>query len=138
MQSNTRRDTKPELDLRRALQRIGLRFWKNRRPIHGLRCEADIVFPRLRLAIFVDGCFWHGCSEHKSLPLANADWWQAKLSRNVTRDHENNELLLGAGWTVVRLWEHESIEDMVSRVTDAIKAIRRQSNDWRNRRSAAT
>jgi DNA mismatch endonuclease (patch repair protein) len=138
MQSNTGRDTNPELELRKALQRVGLRFWKNRRPIRGLRCEADVVFPRLRLAVFVDGCFWHGCSEHKSLPVAHGDWWRAKLSRTVTRDRENNDLLARAGWTVVRLWEHESIEDMVSRVTGAINTIRQQSNDQRNRRSAAT
>lgn len=114
------------MDLRKALHRSGLRFWKHRRPIRGLRCEADLVFPRLRLAVFVDGCFWHGCAQHKSMPVANAEWWEAKLSGNISRDRTNDELLRRAGWVVVRLWEHQSMAEMVDEVTSAVQAIRKQ------------
>jgi DNA mismatch endonuclease, patch repair protein len=125
MQSNRGRDTVLEIELRRALHRAGYRFRKHRRPIRGLRCEADIVFIGLRLAVFVDGCFWHGCREHKTIPVAHGEWWTAKLNGNVARDRQNDELLRTSGWMVLRLWEHTSLDEMVRQVTSAVAQRRR-------------
>ena len=80
------------------------------RPVPTIRRTADIVFSRRRVAVFVDGCFWHGCPEHRTYPKANAEWWSAKLERNIERDADTDRRLSEAGWTVVRIWEHESPE----------------------------
>lgn len=119
MQSN-HRDTRLELDLRSALHRMGLRFRIHKRPIKDLRCEADLVFRRLRVAIFLDGCFWHGCPIHATYPVAHGDWWAIKLAGNIRRDRRNDQLLADAGWTVMRLWEHQSIDGMAAAVKEAI------------------
>ena len=124
MQSNRARDTTLELRVRSALHRSGLRFRKNRPPIEGLRCNADVVFPRERVAVFIDGCFWHSCPEHKTAPRTNADWWRSKLTANQERDVANTRSLEGAGWTVVRVWEHEAIDDIVATVRGALAAAR--------------
>jgi DNA mismatch endonuclease (patch repair protein) len=100
-----RRSTGPELALRRELHRRGLRY---RVDLAGLPGRPDIVFTRARLAVFVDGCFWHRCPEHGTLPRNNAAWWLAKLERNVARDRAKDEALRGLGWTVLHVWEHES------------------------------
>ncbi len=120
MQSNRPRNTKPEVALRSALHRDGMRFYKHRRPVAGLRCEADIVFPRARVAVFVDGCFWHGCPDHGTSPKTNATWWASKLDANRQRDLENDHALTSAGWTVIRVWEHEPITDAVTRIRDCL------------------
>lgn len=99
------RDTAPEMQLRRLLWRAGLRYRVNHR-IEGIR--VDIAFPRRRLAIFVDGCFWHCCPLHGSSPKNNASYWTNKLRENRERDQRQNRALLNAGWTVIRLWEHEA------------------------------
>jgi DNA mismatch endonuclease (patch repair protein) len=114
-------DTAPELAVRSALHRRGLRFWKHRAPIAGLRCKADVVFPRYRVAVFIDGCFWHGCSLHRSIPKANREWWREKIARNVARDRRNDELLKARGWMVVRVWEH----DDPARAAERIEAVLR-------------
>lgn len=101
------RDTAPELALRRRLHGMGLRFRVDMAPVPGFRRKADIVFTRRRVAVFVDGCFWHCCPEHGTMPASNAGWWAAKLARNVQRDAETDLRLAEAGWTVVRVWEHE-------------------------------
>ncbi len=101
------RDTAPEMALRSALHRLGLRYWVHRAPLPGIRRQADIVFPRQRLAIFVDGCFWHGCPLHGTEAKANAAFWQQKITRNRERDRETDRSFEGAGWLVVRVWEHE-------------------------------
>jgi DNA mismatch endonuclease (patch repair protein) len=119
MQSNRPRDTVLELDLRSALHRIGVRFRKHVRPVPGVRCEADLVFPRRRIAVFLDGCFWHGCPIHATHPATHGDWWAAKLAGNIERDRRNTELLLAEGWTVLRLWEHQPLEEMVAVVVAA-------------------
>jgi DNA mismatch endonuclease (patch repair protein) len=121
MQSNRPRDTNLEISLRSALHRAGLRFRKNRKLIPGLRCEVDIVFPSRRLAVLVDGCFWHGCPIHATRPAINGEWWAAKLDRKIERDRDNDERLRDAGWTVLRIWEHESMGDAVSRVVAAVR-----------------
>jgi len=107
MQGNRGKDTRPEIALRSALHRRGLRFFKNRRPLPDVRCRADIVFPGARVAVFVDGCFWHRCPVHGVSPTANRAYWHAKLDRNVARDRRNDGVLAEAGWRVVRVWEHD-------------------------------
>jgi DNA mismatch endonuclease (patch repair protein) len=124
MSRQARRDTAPELLLRRELHRRGLRFRVSRRAVPGLRSEADVVFGPARVAVYVDGCFWHSCPVHATKPAANADWWETKLSRNRARDRATDEALLAAGWAVVRIWEHEDPVVAADRV-EALVAARR-------------
>lgn len=121
MQSNKGRDNGLELAVRRQLFRAGLRYFVHRRPLQGVRCQADIVFPRRRVAVFIDGCFWHGCPIHATRPALNKEWWAEKLDRNIARDRENDGLLMGAGWRVLRFWEHEDPHHIVGVVRQAIK-----------------
>lgn len=115
MHAARRRDTAPELAVRRALFARGLRYFVDYRlPIP--RARADIAFPKKRLAVFIDGCFWHGCPEHATWPKANAEWWRAKITANMERDRRIDRLLGEAGWRVVRAWAHEPTEDVVARV----------------------
>jgi DNA mismatch endonuclease, patch repair protein len=120
MQNTKRRDTPAELALRSLLHRLGLRF-RVEYPLPGLRRRADVAFPRRKIAVFVDGCFWHGCPEHATWPRANAEWWRAKIEGNVARDRDTDARLLDAGWRVVRIWEHEAPPDGASRVVAAIR-----------------
>ena len=132
MQLQASRDTAPERTLRSARHRDGLRFRVHVRPIPGVRREADIVFPKARVAIFVDGCFWHGCPQHASWPKANADWWRQKIEANRRRDADTDERLRAAGWTVVRVWTHE---DPAARSADIAELVR--SRQTRDRRDAS-
>jgi DNA mismatch endonuclease (patch repair protein) len=116
MQRQRRHDTKPELALRSALHRLGLRYRVHRRPVPSIRREADVVFPRARVAVFVDSCFWHRCPQHATFPKENAEWWRAKLDANHARDRDTDARLAAAGWTVVRVWEHEDAAEAASRV----------------------
>lgn len=125
MQANTGRDTKPEVALRRAVHAMGLRYYVNRRPIKSVRRTADLVFPRLRLAVFVDGCFWHGCPRHHTVAKTNAAFWADKVDGNRRRDVETNGRLVDAGWTVLRIWEHEPVGDAAARVADMVVRLRR-------------
>jgi DNA mismatch endonuclease (patch repair protein) len=109
-----------ERDLRSALHRQGLRFRKNFVPVPDLRCKADVAFPRAKVAVFVHGCFWHRCPMHGSYPKANAEWWAAKLDANAARDRRNREALEANGWTVVELWEHQELKEMVDRVIEML------------------
>lgn len=111
-----RRDTAPELALRRELHARGRRFFVDRRVSTNTRCRADLLFPRARVAVFVDGCFWHLCEEHTHLPKANAALWRAKLLANRQRDAHHDAVLRGEGWKVVRVWEHEDVHDAADRV----------------------
>jgi len=115
MQANRSSDTSPEVRLRSALHRAGLRFYKHRRP-PGVSCRVDVVFPKARLAVFVDGCFWHGCPTHGTQPRLNHEWWEAKLARNRRRDERNQSELRAAGWEIIRVWEHEPVERAVTRI----------------------
>ena len=119
-----RSDSGLEQALRSELHARGLRFRKHHPPIAGFRCRPDVVFTRARLAVFVDGCFWHSCPEHATRPAANADWWREKLASNVTRDRRHDAALRAAGWHVLRLWEHQPLAEMVDGVTDALTAAR--------------
>ncbi|WP_435079272.1 very short patch repair endonuclease [Clavibacter michiganensis] len=107
MRANKRRDTAPELAVRRILHARGHRYRVDLRVAMESRSRADIAFTRQRIAVFIDGCFWHGCPDHLHLPKSNADYWGPKLARNVERDGEVTALLTGLGWTVLRFWEHE-------------------------------
>lgn len=116
------RDTVPELAIRSELHRRGFRFRVDRTPIPGLRSRADIVFGPARVAVYVDGCFWHSCPEHGTRPKANAEWWGRKLSRNQERDRETDRLLREHGWRVVRVWEHEDPVEAADKVVAAIES----------------
>jgi DNA mismatch endonuclease (patch repair protein) len=107
MLAQRRKDTVPEIALRKALHARGLRFRVHRRPIASIHREADIVFASRRVAVFVDGCWWHGCPEHRTPPVANREWWAAKIAVTRARDGDTNRRLADAGWTVIRVWEHE-------------------------------
>lgn len=110
------RDTGVELALRRALHALGLRYRVHRRPIAAVRREADVVFTRAKVAVFVDGCFWHGCPEHATWPKTNADFWRAKIEGNRRRDRDTDARLRAEGWRVVRVWEHEDPAAAAGRV----------------------
>ena len=128
MKANRRTDTKPELALRRALHGQGYRYRKDLRldlP-GGVRVRPDIVFTARRVAIFVDGCFWHCCPEHGSQPASNTWYWEPKLRRNVERDRAADAALGEAGWQVIRLWEHVSLEDAVAAVVDKLPLVPKQ------------
>lgn len=118
MRGNRSRDTAPELAVRRLVHAMGMRYRVNARPLPTLRRTADLVFSRRRVAVFIDGCFWHGCPDHHRLPRANADYWTAKVARNRARDAATDETLRAAGWTVLRFWSHVDPAD----VADAVRA----------------
>lgn len=116
------RDTDPERALRSSLHRRGLRYRLHRRPVPGLRRQADIVFGPARVAVFVDGCFWHCCPDHATSPKANGAWWATKLAANVARDRDTDERLNAAGWTVVRVWEHEDPTAAAARIAELVRS----------------
>lgn len=123
MRANRGTDTGPELALRRLLHARGWRYRVNHRVNVGeSSVRPDVVFTRRRVAVFVDGCFWHGCPQHMSWPKSNEDFWRQKIERNMRRDQEQDRLLKSAGWRVVRIWEHEPLEDALSRVEGTVRA----------------
>lgn len=122
MQRQARRDTKPEMALRRELHRLGLRYRVDRAAIPGVRRRADVVFSRTRVAVFVDGCFWHGCPLHGTRPKANAAWWADKLDANRRRDRDTDARLRAAGWTPVRVWEHEEMRMAAAQILGVVTA----------------
>ncbi len=128
MQANTGRDTKPELALRRAVHALGLRYFVGRRPVRSVRRTADLVFPRIRLAVFLDGCFWHGCPQHHTVAKTNAAFWADKVAMNRRRDADTDARLATEGWTVLRVWEHEPPADAAVRVAETVKALRKLSH----------
>jgi DNA mismatch endonuclease (patch repair protein) len=119
---NRRVDTKPEVNLRSMLHRRGHRFRKNYQVVaQGLRTSADVVFPRRRVAVFVDGCFWHCCPQHGTSPKTNSRYWKAKLERNVSRDRTIDAALSMDDWHVIRVWEHEPIDQAVAKIETALQ-----------------
>ena len=124
MRANRGRDTGPEIALRSILHRCGLRYRVNAPLPFNRRRSSDLLFSRAKIAVFVDGCFWHGCHQHGSLPRTNSNFWAEKLRRNRERDHETNTLLVKDGWLPLRFWEHESPELVAKRV----------EFEWRKRR----
>lgn len=124
MVANRARNTGPEMAVRRLVHRRGLRYRVNARPLPHVRRTADLVFRRERVAVFIDGCFWHACPIHGTSPKAHAEWWREKLRRNVERDRETDELLASAGWTVIRVWEHEVPEVATTTIETAVVRAR--------------
>lgn len=124
MERQSRRDTKPEMDLRRALWRKGLRYRLDRPPIKGMRRRAVIVFGPSKVAVYVDGCFWHSCPEHATVPKNNRDWWIDKLEANVRRDRDTDRQLEEAGWLAIRVWEHEAVEEAAAAIADHVRLRR--------------
>lgn len=124
MSQQRSRDTGIEIALRRELHRLGLRYRIHRRPLPGVRREADIVFGPVKVAVFVDGCFWHGCPEHTRLPKRNAEFWKAKIEGNKARDLDTGALFAAAGWTIIRVWGHENPIDAATRVVDVVHRLR--------------
>lgn len=123
MQRQARRDTRAELAVRRAAWRLGLRYRVDVAPLRGRR-RADMVFTRARVAVYVDGCFWHACPLHATTPKANREWWETKLAANVDRDRDTDSRLTEAGWAVVRVWEHEDPEQAADRIAATVAAHR--------------
>jgi DNA mismatch endonuclease (patch repair protein) len=127
MSRQASRDTAQELALRRLLHSHGLRY-RVHVPVPGMpRRTMDIAFGKLRIAIFLDGCFWHGCPEHATRPKTNSERWRTKLDRNIARDRETTEHLEALGWTVLRYWEHEEVDEIASWVEAAVADAREQS-----------
>lgn len=126
MERQRRQDTKPEMALRRLLFAKGYRYRVNLK-VPGLpRRTVDVAFTRLKVAVFVDGCFWHSCPEHAVAPKRNADWWHNKLADNRRRDESTTLHLQNRGWEVVRVWEHEPPEQMVAKVEEAMTRKRNE------------
>ncbi|SER23745.1 T/G mismatch-specific endonuclease [Lentzea xinjiangensis] len=124
MSKQKTRDTRIEVELRRALFAGGLRYRVHRRPVQGVRREADIVFTSAKVAVFVDGCFWHGCPEHATWPKNNAEFWRTKIETNRRRDLDTDRKLADAGWLAVRVWEHESPAVAAARVHEIVLSRR--------------
>mgnify|MGYP003627843249 CR=1 FL=1 len=116
MRATKGRDNPREVAIRSQLHRAGLRFRLHRRLLPGSTRSVDIAIPRSRLAIFLDGCFWHCCPIHGTRPKENALWWEEKLEANCRRDEDTNRRLTELGWKVLRFWEHEAMSDVVSKI----------------------
>lgn len=143
MQANKRAGTKPEARLRSALHALGYRFRKDLRLDLGTtKVRPDIVFTRRKVAVFVDGCFWHACPDHGRIPGRNAWYWEPKLARNVERDRQADAALAANGWAVVRLWEHVQLTEAIAEIEHAIRThvrtlAREQDLDTAPRRGGA-
>lgn len=123
MRANRRRDTAPELAVRRILHADGLRYRVDYAPLGGRR-RADIVFTRRKVAVFIDGCFWHSCPLHGTSPKQNSEYWLPKLQGNMERDRSTDSLLVSAGWRVLRFWEHENPEKVAKTIEDVLEQSR--------------
>ncbi|WP_424190322.1 very short patch repair endonuclease [Actinokineospora sp. G85] len=128
MRANRGRDTRPELALRSAVHALGLRYRVGARPLPNVRRTADLVFTKVRVAVFLDGCFWHGCPEHhRRATGATSEFWTAKIDGNRVRDADTDERLRAAGWNVVRVWEHEDPTEAAARVEAVVNECRQDS-----------
>ena len=125
MQAVRKVDTAPELGLRRALHRLGARYRVDVRPLPEVNRRADIVFRRQQLAVFVDGCFWHGCPEHGARQHhVNGWYWRSKIAGNVERDRDTDRRLREAGWHVIRIWEHENAAEAAEGIMRSLLALK--------------
>lgn len=123
MRGNRSRNSRPEVALRSALHRRGLRYRTHYQLNVGeVRVRPDVVFTRKRLAVFVDGCFWHSCPEHHTVPRTNEGYWLPKLRRNIERDRRVDEALRSEGWRVLRVWEHEEPGAAAKRVAELLRS----------------
>ena len=121
MQSNKGRDTRPELALRSAAHALGLRYRVSVRPLRELRRTADLVFTKARVAVFLDGCFWHGCPDHHTVAATNASFWAEKVESTRLRDRETDRRLADAGWTSIRVWEHDDPAEAAQRIKTVVR-----------------
>lgn len=124
MQANRGRDTKPELAIRRLVHAAGLRYQVDTRPVPSLNRRADLVFRGPKVAIFIDGCFWHGCPDHHTVARTNASFWAEKVRRTRERDIETAAALEAAGWIALRIWEHEDPAQAANRVVGVVRGRR--------------
>ncbi|MGW6687786.1 very short patch repair endonuclease [Streptomyces sp. NPDC054961] len=124
MQAIKSRDTKPEQLVRRLVHARGLRYRVAAKPLPDLRRTADLVFRPAKLAVFIDGCYWHGCPAHYVPPKTNSGYWSEKVTRNMARDRDTDSRLREAGWTVLRFWEHDSPEASASQIVDIATRLR--------------
>lgn len=124
MQAIRNKDTKPEQLIRRLVHAQGLRYRLHARPLPDLRRTADLVFRPVKVAVFIDGCYWHGCPEHYLAPRVNAGYWSDKVARNMARDRDTDERLAAAGWLVLRFWEHEPSDDCSLKIADTVRRRR--------------
>jgi DNA mismatch endonuclease (patch repair protein) len=126
MRAVRRKDTAPEMIVRRRLHSRSLRYRVDYAlPLAGVRRRADIAFPGLNLAVFIDGCWWHGCPDHKGTAQRNAEWWYTKIQSNVRRDQDTGDRLHAQGWEVLRFWEHDDPESVCDAIEAAVKRLRR-------------
>lgn len=123
MRAVRQRDTDIEVALRSELHRLGLRFRINQLLLAGSRRRADVVFRSVRVAVYVDGCFWHGCPLHGSWPKSNAEWWRKKLEDNQRRDRDTDSRLREIGWTVIRVWGHEKPAEAGAKIADVVRSL---------------
>ncbi|MET9613384.1 very short patch repair endonuclease [Kitasatospora indigofera] len=124
MSRQRRKDTEIEVAVRKLLHASGLRY-RVGLPVPGMRRRTiDVAFTRAKVAVFLDGCFWHGCPEHATRPKANSSWWATKLDRNIARDTETSRHLEEAGWLVLRFWEHQSPESVAVEIASAVSHTR--------------
>ncbi|MHC5261364.1 very short patch repair endonuclease [Streptomyces sp. UC4497] len=124
MQAIRSRDTKPEQAIRRLVHAQGLRYRVSARPLPDLRRTADMVFRPVKVAVFIDGCYWHGCPEHYVRPKTNEGYWSSKVAGNVSRDRDTDQQLRAAGWTVLRFWEHEAADDCARKVCEVVRSLK--------------
>ncbi|MEU3434500.1 very short patch repair endonuclease [Streptomyces sp. NPDC006863] len=124
MQAIRSRDTKPERLIRRLVHANGLRYRVAARPLPDLRRTADMVFRPAKVAVFIDGCYWHGCPEHYVSPKTNPGYWSEKVARNVASDRDTDERLSAAGWLVLRFWEHQSSDACALSIISAVRERR--------------
>lgn len=124
MQAIRSRDTKPEQQIRRLVHAEGLRYRVSARPLIGLRRTADMVFRPTKVAVFIDGCYWHGCPEHYVPPKTNSGYWSQKVLLNMERDRDTDKQLSEAGWLVLRFWEHESSDVCANEITAVVRRRR--------------
>ena len=129
MRGNRSRDTKPELRLRSCLHALGLRYRVSIRPLASIRRTADVVFTGAHVAVFVDGCYWHGCPDHYRPAKRNTEFWSEKIEKNRERDSETDRLLKEAGWIVIRIWEHEDASAAAHRVKETVLSRRANRAD---------
>lgn len=122
MQSTPQRDTPAELRIRKLLHAMGLRYLVDAKPLKDSPRRADVVFRRARVAVFVDGCFWHGCPKHGTWPKANEQFWRAKILANIERDADTNDRLRNRGWLVIRVWEHEDPSNAAKRIAQRVRS----------------
>ncbi|MDF6062697.1 very short patch repair endonuclease [Streptomyces sp. JH010] len=137
MSRQARRDTAPEVAVRKLLHGAGYRYRINERVPGMSRRTIDIAFTRAKVAVMIDGCFWHGCPEHATQPKSNAEWWRQKLDRNMTRDTETTEYLASQGWTVLRFWEHTPAEEVAEAVRVAVDQAGREQPERPSRTEGA-